>query len=204
MWKAYDSQPRLTKAYDSQCRATKAHEIQRNTVSQEARDAVGGSRRVATRLEQYVFSMFDSRAPATPFRHPQVPYAHFLFLISYFSIFFSFHPRCMYHCTHFLFFNLLSLSCIYIKLVYVLNNKSPMGSMNPMGFRKPMTHARENPCPQLRAWVLTGTGAGCMGKPQGSPSYSLMSMPLLNLAQLCQPSRYLLGQDKPLSDLGKR
>ena len=45
--------------------------------------------------------------------------------------------------------------------------------MNPVGFRKPMTRARENPCPRLRAWVLMGTGAGCVGKPQGSPSYSL-------------------------------
>ena len=65
---------------------------------------------------------------------------------------------------------------VYIlnKLVYVLNNKNPVGSMSyPVGFRKPMTRARENPCPRLRAWVLTGTGAGCMGKPQGSPSYSL-------------------------------
>ena len=39
---------------------------------------------------------------------------------------------------------------------------------------KPLTRTRQNPHPWLRVRVSTGTGAGCPGKPQGSPSHSLM------------------------------
>ena len=39
----------------------------------------------------------------------------------------------------------------------------------PPGFRKPTTHTNENPRPWMRVRVLTGTGAGYSGKPQGSP-----------------------------------
>ena len=42
-----------------------------------------------------------------------------------------------------------------------------------MGFTKPTTRDRKKPHPWLRVWVLTGTGAGCPEKPQGSPLQSL-------------------------------
>ena len=42
-----------------------------------------------------------------------------------------------------------------------------------MGLRKPTTGTRENPHPRSWVWVSMGTGAGCPGKPQGSPSHSL-------------------------------
>ena len=84
---------------------------------QEARDV---SRHVSSR---YVFSMFDSRAPATPFRHPQVPkcaydcsYARFLcflFLISHF-FFYSTRDACTIAC--------ISYFLIYFHLVlYILS-----------------------------------------------------------------------------------
>ena len=38
---------------------------------------------------------------------------------------------------------------------------------------KPLTRTRQNPHPWLRVRVSTGTGAGCPGKPQGSPCHSL-------------------------------
>ena len=44
-----------------------------------------------------------------------------------------------------------------------------------MGFTKPTTRDRKNPHPWLRVWVLTGTGAGCPEKPQGSLLQSLMT-----------------------------
>ena len=50
---------------------------------------------------------------------------------------------------------------VYIlnKLVYVLNNKNSMGSMSyPVGFREPMTRARENPrvaCRIPYGWTST-------------------------------------------------
>ena len=47
-----------------------------------------------------------------------------------------------------------------------------------MGFTKPTTRDRKNPHPWLRVRVLTGTGAGCPEKPQGSPLQSLVSWAL--------------------------
>ena len=42
-----------------------------------------------------------------------------------------------------------------------------------MGIIKPATRTHQNPGPWLQVRVLTGTGAGCSGKPQGSPLRSL-------------------------------
>ena len=49
-----------------------------------------------------------------------------------------------------------------------------------MGFTKPTTRDCKNPHPWLRVRVLTGTGAGCPEKPQGSPLQSLYSKRILN------------------------
>ena len=43
----------------------------------------------------------------------------------------------------------------------------------PVGFAKPLTRARENPCPYVRVQVYAGAGAGGPGKPQGGPCHSL-------------------------------
>ena len=65
--------------------------------------------------------------------------------------------------------------CFIIYTGYNLWNTQRDGG-NPMGLRKPTTRTRENPHPRSRVWVSTGTGAGCPGKPQGSPSHSLCVM----------------------------
>ena len=37
------------------------------------------------------------------------------------------------------------------------------------GFKlRPVTRCCQNPYPYVQVWVLMGTGAGCLGKPQGS------------------------------------
>ena len=38
-----------------------------------------------------------------------------------------------------------------------------------VGFTKPLTHAHQNPYLWAWVWVFAGMGAGCPGKPQGSP-----------------------------------
>jgi hypothetical protein len=53
---------------------------------------------------------------------------------------------------------------------------------NPVGFIKPMPHAHRNLHPWLQAWVSTGTGVGCSGKPQDFPCHSLYNSVLLALA----------------------
>ena len=59
-----------------------------------------------------------------------------------------------------------------------------------MGFTKPTTHDHKNPHPWLRVRVLTGTGAGCPEKPQGSP---LQSLPLGHLKLLPRWSKCSLA-----------
>ena len=49
----------------------------------------------------------------------------------------------------------------------------PLMGYIPSGFCKTRTHTCQNPHPWMRVRVLTGTGAGCPGKPQGSPWHSL-------------------------------
>ena len=49
----------------------------------------------------------------------------------------------------------------------------PLTGYIPLGFCKTRTCTCQNPHPWMRVQVLTGTGAGCLGKPQGSPWHSL-------------------------------
>ena len=59
----------------------------------------------------------------------------------------------------------------------------------PSGFCKTYTRTCQNPHPWMRVRVLTGTGAGCPGKPQGSPWHSLLESFLPNLQFMeCQTS----------------
>ena len=44
----------------------------------------------------------------------------------------------------------------------------------PVGYTQPMTCICQNQYPAYGLWVLTGMGAGCPEKPQGSPLHSLM------------------------------
>jgi hypothetical protein len=47
----------------------------------------------------------------------------------------------------------------------------PIRVLVPLGFVKPLTRSRENPCPYVRVRVFTGTGTGWLQKPQGCPWY---------------------------------
>ena len=57
----------------------------------------------------------------------------------------------------------------------------PLTGYIPSGFCKTRTCTCQNPHPWMRVRVLTGTGAGCLGKPQGSPWHSLTIHQEINL-----------------------
>jgi len=52
--------------------------------------------------------------------------------------------------------------------------QTPMLVGLPLGFCKPTTRTNKNPRLWTQVWVLTGTGVGYSGKPQGSPWHSLV------------------------------
>ena len=64
-----------------------------------------------------------------------------------------------------------------------------------MGFMKPTACAHRIPCLWLQAWVFTGMGTGCPGKPQGSPWYSLHTETVKSVAFLNDGTKIVSGSD---------
>jgi CDP-diglyceride synthetase len=70
--------------------------------------------------------------------------------------------------------NLASFHKYNSTFILIITKLQTKYRMLTVGFMKPTTHTRENPHSCSRVRVPMGMGAGCPGKPQGSPWNSLL------------------------------